>query len=57
MEVNIKTENVDRTYHFLQQKDRINHLGVLIDETINPSNITFTMSVTESLAIVVSLQN
>ena len=32
-EVNIKIENVDGICHFLQRKDRIKYLGVLIDET------------------------
>ena len=33
-EVNIKIENVNGTCHFLQRKDRIKYLGVLIDETV-----------------------
>ena len=33
--MNIKIENVDGTYHFLQRKDRIKYLDILIDETVS----------------------
>ena len=44
-EVNIKIENVDGTCHFLEWKDLIKYHAWYI----NPSNITFPMSVLDSL--------
>jgi len=34
-EVNIKIENENGTFTFLERKDRIKYLGVLVDETVS----------------------